>query len=176
MCHFLPVYYLGIVFLGRVEGQNITPIVSRGSQFCRYLAMMSCCERKNWAERREGKGRRKLNYGSLFGYRMWGDKVSTMAYPTYLEDLTFEKISKIIRSFMRPTKKLVEAERTKFMSMIKEIDEPIIKYLHRLRNASLKPPPKKKQTIEEDLIQLRLIKGIYNASHRYKINKLEICL
>ena len=25
------------------------------------------------------------------------------------------------------------------------------------------------QTIEEDLIQLRLIEGIYNASHRYKI-------
>ena len=24
MCHFLPVYYLGIVFLGRVERQNIT--------------------------------------------------------------------------------------------------------------------------------------------------------
>ena len=24
MCHFLPVYYLGIVFLGPVEGQNIT--------------------------------------------------------------------------------------------------------------------------------------------------------
>ena len=24
MCHFLPVYYLGIVFLGRGEGQNIT--------------------------------------------------------------------------------------------------------------------------------------------------------
>ena len=24
MCHFFPVYYLGIVFLGRVEGQNIT--------------------------------------------------------------------------------------------------------------------------------------------------------
>ena len=26
MCHFLPVYHLGIVFLGRVEGQNITYI------------------------------------------------------------------------------------------------------------------------------------------------------
>ena len=25
------------------------------------------------------------------------------------------------------------------------------------------------QTIEEDLIQLRLIEGMYNASHRYKI-------
>ena len=24
MCHFLPVYHLGIAFLGRVEGQNIT--------------------------------------------------------------------------------------------------------------------------------------------------------
>ena len=24
MCHFLPVYHLGIIFLGRVEGQNIT--------------------------------------------------------------------------------------------------------------------------------------------------------
>ena len=32
MCHFLPVYYLGIVFLGRVEGQNITmPFQRRGS-------------------------------------------------------------------------------------------------------------------------------------------------
>ena len=28
MCHFLPVYYLGIVFLGRVEGKNITTLVS----------------------------------------------------------------------------------------------------------------------------------------------------
>ena len=28
MCHFLPVYYLGIVFLGWVEGQNITVVIS----------------------------------------------------------------------------------------------------------------------------------------------------
>ena len=27
MCHFLPVHHLGIVFLGRVEGQNITLII-----------------------------------------------------------------------------------------------------------------------------------------------------
>ena len=31
---------------------------------------------------------------------------------------------------------LVKAERMKFMLMKKEIDKPIIKYLHRLRNAS----------------------------------------
>ena len=34
---------------------------------------------------------------------------------------------------MRPKKKLVVAERTKFMSMKQKIDEPVIKYLNRLR-------------------------------------------
>ena len=28
MCHFLPVYHLGIVFLGWVEGQNITGLIN----------------------------------------------------------------------------------------------------------------------------------------------------
>ena len=28
---------------------------------------------------------------------------------------------------------------------------------------------KEEQTIEEDLIQLSLIEGMYNASHRYKV-------
>ena len=37
---------------------------------------------------------------------------------------------------MKPKKSLVEAERTKFMSMKQEIDEPVIKYLHHLRNVS----------------------------------------
>ena len=38
-------------------------------------------------------------------------KVSTMAYPTNLEDLTFEKISQIIRKNIRPNKSLVVAEK-----------------------------------------------------------------
>ena len=66
---------------------------------------------------------------------------------------------------MRPKKRLVVAERTKFISMKQEIDEPIIKYLHRLRNASTYCEFEKlgeKQTIE-DLIQLRLIEGMYNT-------------
>ena len=56
-------------------------------------------------------------------------KVSTMAYPTNLEDLTFEKLSQIIRRNMRLKKRLVVTEKTKFMLMKQEIDEPIIKYL-----------------------------------------------
>ena len=38
-------------------------------------------------------------------------KVSTLAYPINLEDLTFEKISKIIRN-MSPKKRLVVTERS----------------------------------------------------------------
>ena len=41
MCHFLPVYYLGIVFLGRVEGQNITP------GFCILHSVNTLGKRKN---------------------------------------------------------------------------------------------------------------------------------
>ena len=67
--------------------------------------------------------------------------------------------------------------------MKQEIDKPIIKYLHRLRNASryceFGKLGQEEQRIEEDLIQSCLIESIYNASHWYKIMnsyKLEICL
>ena len=53
--------------------------------------------------------------------------------------------------------------------MKQEIDEPIIRYL-RLRNANryckFEKLGQEEQTIEEDL---RLIEGMYNALHRYKI-------
>ena len=53
--------------------------------------------------------------------------------------------------------------------MKQEIDKPIIKYLHCLQNASryceFEKLGQEEQTIEEDLIQFRLIEGMYNASH-----------
>ena len=61
----------------------------------------------------------------------------------------FWKISQIMRRNMRPKKRLVMAERMKFMSMKQEIDKPTIKYLHRLRNAS-RYCKFEKQMIEED--------------------------
>ena len=73
---------------------------------------------------------------------------------------------------MRPKKRLVVGEKKKFMSMKQEIDVPIINYLHRLRNASKYYEFEKlgqEEQIEEDLIHLRLIEGMYNASHWYKI-------
>ena len=63
-------------------------------------------------------------------------KVSTMAYPTNLGEMTFEKTSQIIRRNMWPKKMLIVDERRTFMSMKQVIDKQIIKYLHRLRNAS----------------------------------------
>ena len=62
--------------------------------------------------------------------------------------------------------------------MKQEIDEPIIKYQHCLWNSSryceFEKLVQEEQTIEEDLIQLRLIKGMYSASHQYKIMELQI--
>ena len=59
------------------------------------------------------------------------------------------------------------------MSIKQEINEPILKHLHRLRNATrywkFEKLGQEEQTIEEDSIQLRLIEGVYNATQRYKI-------
>ena len=111
----------------------------------------------------------------FFGYSwMRGDNKSLhhgVSYKPGRPD--FEKKCQIIRINMRPKKRLVVAERKKFMSMKQEIDELIIKYLHRLRNASRYCEFEKlgpdEETTEEDLIQLRLIESMCNASHRYKI-------
>lgn len=100
-------------------------------------------------------------------------KVATMVYPRELEEMTFEEISQVIKGNMRPKKRLVIAERTKFMAMKQEVDEPIVKYLHRLRSASKYCEFEKlgtgEQTTEEELIQLRLIEGMHNSAHRYKL-------
>lgn len=63
-------------------------------------------------------------------------KISVMAYTKDLEDLTFEEISQIIRNNVRPKKKLVIAERTKFLSTKQNPDELARDYLHRLKKAS----------------------------------------
>ena len=96
---------------------------------------------------------------------MWGDN------PTNLKDLTFEK--------NKPDHKKYEAEekvgrgRKKFMSMKQEIDEPVMKYLHRIQNASryceFEKLGQEEQMIEENLIQLKLIECLYNASNWYKM-------
>ena len=78
-------------------------------------------------------------------------EVSTMANPTNLKNHTFGKISQIIRINMRPKKNMYTV------------------YKMRIDIANLKKLEQEGQMIEEDLIQLRLIEAMHNASHRYKI-------
>ena len=41
MCHFLPVYHLGIAFLGWVEGQNITKVLILLFTFFQFYSVVS---------------------------------------------------------------------------------------------------------------------------------------
>ena len=100
-------------------------------------------------------------------------KIATMAYPTELEELTFEEIVKIINKNIRPKKKLVIAERTKFMETRQDPNESIIQYVHRLKVASkyceFEKLGSEDMTTEDELILLRLIEGLYDKSHKHKI-------
>ena len=101
-------------------------------------------------------------------------QVSTMALPQKLEEMKFKEIQELIMSQLRPTKHLLIAERTKFMSMCQEQSETIQEYAHRLRFAARHCEfqligQQKRQSSEDELIQMRLIAGLQSTNHRSKI-------
>ena len=61
---------------------------------------------------------------------------------------------------MQPKKRLVVAERMKFMSMKQEIDKPIIKYLYHRQNArrycEFEKLGQEEQMIKEDLNSIKV--------------------
>ena len=75
-------------------------------------------------------------------------KVSTMAYLTNLEDLTFEKNKSDHKKKYETQKRLFVEERTKFISMKQEIDEPIIIYKIHVDIGSLKNMDKKNRRLK----------------------------
>lgn len=62
-------------------------------------------------------------------------KISVMAYPKQLRNLTFSEISEIIKINLRLKKKLVIEERNNSLSIKQKQDESVIQYLHRLTEA-----------------------------------------
>lgn len=99
-------------------------------------------------------------------------KVSLMVYPNILEAMTFEEIRKEIMEKLRPKKRLLLAERSNFMTTVQETSETIQCYLQRLRHASRFCEFEnlgRNQSIEDDLIQLRLITGLASSEQRSKI-------
>ena len=97
-------------------------------------------------------------------------KITIMFYTRELEDMTFEEV---IKKNLRPKKKLVMVERMKFLSKIHEQNETILQYIYWLKQASrfclLEKLRTKEMTIEEEQVQLRLIKGLDDWAKKNKI-------
>ena len=57
-------------------------------------------------------------------------RVSMMAYPKNLEELTFKEIGEVIKRNIRPKKRLIIAERTKFLEIRQHPNESIVQFVH----------------------------------------------
>ena len=60
-------------------------------------------------------------------------KISTMAFPKNLEELTFTKIGEVIKRNISPKKSLVIPEKTKFLETRQHSDESIVQFVHWLK-------------------------------------------
>jgi len=99
-------------------------------------------------------------------------RVSLMAHPLNLEEMPFEEIRKVIMNSVRPHKKLVIAERVKFLSLRQGDSECVQSYVERLRQAArfcdFQKLGDEGQTIEDDMIQMTLIDGLREPEQRIK--------
>ena len=100
-------------------------------------------------------------------------KIKVMVYPRVVEKMSFREIEQAIRKDVRPKKKLVIAERTKFLSTKQNLGESVRNYVHRLKQASRFCEFEKlgsgTMSIHEELIQLRFIEGLHEQSQKDKM-------
>lgn len=99
-------------------------------------------------------------------------RVSVMAHPKNLENMKFEDIRIVIMAAIRPQKKLVIAERVKFLSLHQGATEGVQRFVERLRQAAkfceFDKLGSDGQSIEDDLIQMTLIDGLCHTDQRIK--------
>jgi len=99
-------------------------------------------------------------------------RVSVMAHPKDLESMPFDEIRKVIMAAVRPQKKLVIAERVKFLSLRQEATESVQLYAERLRQTArfceFDKLGTEGQSIEDDLVQMRVIDGLFRTEQRVK--------
>ena len=99
-------------------------------------------------------------------------KISLMVYPKELENMIFDDIKTVIMSHLRPQKRLIIAERVRFLASKQQNNENIVSYAQRLRKASrfcnFEKLGKDGQSAEDDLIQMRLIDGLQSPDQRIK--------
>ena len=98
--------------------------------------------------------------------------VSVMAHPKDLESMPFDDIRKVVMAAVRPQKKLVIAERVKFLSLRQEATESVQLYAERLRQTArfceFDKLGTEGQSIEDNLVQMRVIDGLFRAEQRVK--------
>jgi hypothetical protein len=96
-------------------------------------------------------------------------RVSIMAAPKTLEDMVFEDIKKLILEQMQPNKRLVIAERTRFLSLRQLEFESVRDYVQRLRSGAILGATGATQSAEDELLLMRLIDGLKDPADRIKI-------
>ena len=100
-------------------------------------------------------------------------KISIMTYPRNLEVLTFKEIGEVIIRNIRPKKKLVITERTKFLETRQHPDELIVQFIHylkeRARYCEFERHGTGEMTTEDELIILCLIEGMHDLTFKCKL-------
>ena len=95
-------------------------------------------------------------------------KVSTIANPRNLEELTFKEIGKVIKRNIRPKKRLVISERTKFLETRQHPDESMYNsytnWKKELDIVNSKDFGTGEKTTEDELIMLCLIEGMHDPA------------
>ncbi|XP_047143683.1 uncharacterized protein LOC105843294 [Hydra vulgaris] len=100
-------------------------------------------------------------------------KISLMVYPEELENMMFDDIKTVVMSHLRPQKRIIIAERVRYLALKQQNNENIVSYAQRLREASrfcnFEKLGRDGQSAEDNLIQMGLIDGLKSSDQRVKV-------
>jgi len=99
-------------------------------------------------------------------------KIRKICLPKKVTEHGYKELKDKIMAYVKPTTKLVWAERTKFFSLKQEKDENIKEYVNKLRNQSIScnfESLKEVDNLSETLVVHQLICGIKSKQHQEKI-------
>jgi len=128
-------------------------------------------ESKLQIEKVEKDGDKVLRLVSLVGLDAI-KKISKICLPKKITELTYKEVKEKIMAYVKPTKKLIMAERTKFFSLRQEKDENIKEFVTRLRNQSSScdfESLKQVDNLSESMVVHQLICGLSSKHYQERI-------
>lgn len=99
-------------------------------------------------------------------------KLSSLVAPREIESMKFQEIYATLTAYLKPTERLVVAERTMFLSTSQDSEESESDYLARLREAARYCKFEALKTSNEpeaELIRLRFIAGLKDKEEKLKL-------